>query len=193
MIGRWFMPSWCLVCGKGGKVLCDDCAQALHPRLRQIPHPVYSLARHVDLWRAFLLRAKYGGDRRLAKRMGQLFHLKMPSTADMKYVAVPPRRVKEKEGHLEVVAKVFARCRNLQYCQPFRWRREVRRQTSTVSEEQRLAFPIDAFECDFLHGGCVVIDDVLTTGATMRALHHSLFQSGCDSVMAFTFTEKSRF
>lgn len=185
-----FWPRWCLCCGAVGPLLCDRCADSFTALQRQDPS-CRSFCSHQGAGRALLLRAKYAPDPALARRLGRLMAQRLPYFG--RIVLWAPPHSKGEGTALAALAHAFAREAGLPVGPALRWRVTRDKQTSVNSERQREAFPFDAFECPSpLPAEVIVIDDVLTTGATMRALVAACRAAGAQKVCALTWSARPK-
>jgi ComF family protein len=142
---------------------------------------------------------KYGGWRvladPLAERMARLDHAQ-PSGASTALLPVPLARARERErgyNQSELLAKEISR----RWAIPA-WSGAIERRRHTPSQtaltpQQRLrnvagAFAIvAAFRARCRGANLILVDDVITTGATMNACAEAMFAAGARSVAYVTF------
>lgn len=187
-------PSWCLICGVSGPQLCDHCAQKICRKSERFDPHTLSLTLHQDLARELVLEAKYGDNYSLARRMGQLMaarlHIPFESAA---VLYVPPHRPGTHRA-LEQMAKAFAQAKHWPLGPRGRWRRPTSPQKSAANEIQRQNLPLDSLIFDeALPHRVVIIDDVVTTGATLRAAEEAARQRGAQEVICATFSAAYRY
>src|SRR3989338_1477659 len=177
------LPRRCVGCGKKGVSLCGECTDAL-PRAVAAPLDCEALFdyNHKVMRRA-VWRLKYRGDRTLAeifgKRMAEEFleeHTQMLSRlaygGRILLIPVPSTRKRYFErgyNQAELIVRALAQ-----------------RQTTLKDriEREKNVSDIIAVKDKHLTANriCVVVDDVITTGATMRACMGALKKSGARAV-----------
>ena len=186
-------PRICRHCGKptSGEELCADCwrGQSLLAGMRSVaPHlPPYQEAIHA---------LKYEGLRVLAEPLGEVmagYWRREPLPVSI-VVPVPLHKARLRQrGYNQslLLARAFARRIGLQVREDCLVRERNTRSQVGLSADERWANVSGAFRCTGreLHGESVLlIDDVLTTGATLEACAAALLQEDAKSVWAFTLT-----
>lgn len=185
-------PCWCLCCGLAGPSLCDDCAATLFEAQWRDAPPTASFAPHRGLARDLLLSAKYAPDLPLARRMGTLLAQRFPAPQGALVTWVPPH---DRGGgsSLAAMAQAYAGVCGCDLGPLARWRRPTPRQTSQATERGREALPKDSFVFEGpLTGTLVILDDVITTGATMAALRTAALAAGAVDVRGLTWTARAK-
>lgn len=215
-----FPPS-CGVCGTEGQFLCAACEadleRALPPRCsrcwRQSPgicpdclrtQAPLDGARSIFLFtggaQKLVYRLKYESLHALAEPMGELLasYLEQnPLPVDL-LAPVPLHRSRQRTrgfNQSELLGRVVARRSGLELdTGSLRRQRNTPQQTNTESRQERERNIRGAFSCGpALEGRRVLlIDDVLTTGATLRECALALSQVGAASAWALTFAFKPR-
>ena len=190
----WLVDSGCGRCGSkldsGGH--CRLC-QGLHPALEYVRSTTWFTGCVPDL----IHQLKYAGRRDIAPLLAELavaggIESSLPSRPDL-VVAVPlhwRRKIRRGFNQSGLLASEIARMTDF----PLAGRTVVRvRSTATqtrLSPEQRRENVAGAFDC---HGGSVagrtvlVVDDVMTTGATLGEVARSLVAAGARRVFAWSF------
>ena len=194
-------PRRCVICHKlvGPKAdrLCPACAAA-------VPEPISGARRgtHYRRWasafwyeddfRASILRFKFGGCRFYAQfygpwlanavtqRLGGDFDL-------LTYVAVSPlRRWRRGYDQSELLARALGKTLGMEPVSTLRKRSRVRPQSRTVGPEERQSNVRGAFRVRdpaVVKGKRILlVDDVLTTGATVSEASRVLLEAGAKSV-----------
>ena len=194
-------PRRCVVChklvGPDAERLCPDCAAA-------IPEPISGARRgsHYRRWaaalwyegdcRASILRFKFSGCRFYARyygpwlakaveeRLGRDFDL-------LTYVAVSPlRRWRRGYDQSELLAQAVGKALGMKPVSTLQKRSRVRPQSRTLGPEERQQNIRGAFRVrdpEAVRGKRILlIDDVLTTGATVSEASRVLLEAGAKSV-----------
>jgi len=143
---------------------------------------------------------KYDGWTRVAEEMAErMSHVSVPPDVKLERTAlvpVPLSRNRQRErgfNQSELIAAALAKFWRIPV-----WPGALSRQTSTRSQTQltpgeRLgnvagAFSVPAAQCAILRGAhLVLVDDVVTTGATLRASASALFAAGARTISYMTF------
>ena len=127
-----------------------------------------------------------------AKRLGEILADKVPYLDDavVTYVPTTPARVRERGfDQAMVMAKSVGANRHIPYVSTLKRRTEFHQVGST--RKARLEHMKDAFTVrnqKYIQGKTVLlVDDVLTTGATMESAARSLKMAGVDRVIALVF------
>ncbi len=204
------LPPTCPGCGREGKVLCDDCCAPLRRRLAEPPGSPLGLpavmppgllqlewcAMYSGPVRAALHALKYRGERRLAQPLGAVLAERWRRAGRggdlLTWVPVHPSRRRERGfDQAEELARVVARELSL----PVERCLERRLRTSALhglSRDERAGSTAGAFVAvpasrPWLQGCWVVIvDDILTTGATLAGCAAALAEGGAAAVSAMT-------
>lgn len=198
------LPAPCVGCGREGPPLCADCAPALDARLGaapgvpiglpgDIPEPLLQLewcAPFRGVTRDALHAIKYGGERRLAEPLGRAVARRWARVgigADLvTHVPVHADRARQRGyDQAACIARVAARELGLP-CLPV-----LRRARATIAQfdldrGDRAANVAGAFVADgpVRDRWVLLIDDVVTTGATLAACATALEAAGALGVSA---------
>jgi ComF family protein len=203
------LPATCAGCGQEGDALCRECRTALDVRLTaepgvpiglpaEIPAPLLQLewcSPFTGVTRRSLHSLKYGGERRLAPLMGAAVARRWAraGAAGEALVPVPasPDRVRER-GYDQAALIAVEAGRRLSL--PVVDALERSRATTAQFDLDRAArasnlegaFRVrDPAVADGLRGRwLVLVDDVVTTGATLAACATALLESGAAAVSA---------
>ena len=208
-------PAACAGCGREGAPLCEACARAVAARRgvpagvqmgmpSDVPLPLVQLewcAPFGAVVRTALHRLKYAGERRLALPLGAAAAARWREAAiggDL-LVHVPVharRRAARGYDQAELIARAAAAELQLPAVPA------LRRERATVPQfelgrERRAENVAAAFVLDDRHrdavAGCwvVLVDDVVTTGATLVACAEALLGGGAAAVSALTVARET--
>jgi ComF family protein len=189
-----FRPPWCARCGvplpRGG--LCRACRGVTSPLAG-----MRSVGPHVAPMREAVHALKYGGVRVLADPLAEMMAATwclspLPVTA---VVPVPlhPHRVRQR-GYNQAVLLARALVPHLGVPSHEEWLVRARDTRSQVglTRAERWANVDGAFRCTgpaaVAGQRVLLVDDVLTSGATLRAAAEALQAAGADAVWALTLT-----
>jgi predicted amidophosphoribosyltransferase len=186
------VPACCAGCGEPGAVLCLRCHHAMSEpkRVTRSPGPpVYALAAYEGSSRRAVIAYKERGRRELAACFGRLIAEALPGLPEADVVPAPSRPAAiRKRGfhHMELVAAhTGAAVRPVL--------RLDRRAKDSVGLDPagRAENLAGRLSCGPVRGARVIlIDDVITTGATVSACCGALEQAGAEvtAVVALTAT-----
>jgi ComF family protein len=204
------LPATCSGCRREGDALCHSCARALDARLElpggvpigmpvDLPAPLLQLewcAPFAGPVRAALHDLKYSGERRLARPLGLAVarrwrHVGVGATL---VVPVPVHADRERSRGYDqaaMIADVAAAALGFQCLRALERRRATKAQFE-LGREDRAANVEGAFEvrapATAALAACwvLLVDDVVTTGATLAACARSLEGAGAIGVSAIT-------
>ncbi|MFI6574407.1 ComF family protein [Nocardiopsis sp. NPDC050513] len=202
------LPQPCAACSAAPGPLCGDCRALLERRPRQCtPRPgcpsVWAAGPYAGIDRRVLLAFKEGGVDALAAPLGARLAAVYAATGwsgpDTLLVPVPGRGPPWRSGPVERLAAVcLERSADAGRVVPLlRYRRRARRQVG-LGRAERLANRRGAFVVDRgAVGGAgpfraVVVDDVLTTGATVAEAVRALRAAGVAVAGAVVVAERGR-
>lgn len=204
------MPPACVACGSEGEPLCERCALPLRRRLEEPPGLPFGLPGHLPdgvlqlEWcaaftgpvRAALHALKYDGIRRLAEPLGEALAERWKRVAAGGEVLVPvpihARRRRERGfDQAELLARSCGAALGLPVVAGLR-RREATEAQHSLGRNARLgnvraAFEVVAERRSAIRDRWVVlVDDVVTTGATLAGCAAALDEAGALAVSALT-------
>lgn len=157
------------------------------------PAIVWALGAFDHAWRSIVHQLKYRGDRALAGPIGSAMAGLLTGTvsADMLVIPVPTSEHKIRErgfGHSERIADRVAAGLSAAFDpRGLRFTRKVKDQTrlSGPHRVENLKGALMARDPDRIAGCSVlIVDDILTTGATLREAARALDEAGADQVRA---------
>ena len=203
-------PQSCPACGAVGVSFCEDCLAGTAERippfcvdcggLYGVPCcdgsiPCYALTQHDGLSREFLIRFKYRGARALGAAMGALMARSFEAPEADLIVPVPLHAGSRRPyNQSELIARAMSEIWGIPLdADCVRWRRGVGRQMGRGMHERR-AIPIDALHVrrDLEGATVVLVDDVYTTGGTLRSVRRALEQKGARVTCAYVWARRFR-
>ena len=196
--GHLLWPAACPLCGTLGVPACLECLlPLLTPPLPEDLGPVklWTGGPHEGILREFVLEMKYGGNRSLALVMGRaLGRIFPPPEADC-LVPVPLHRGSTRTWNQSAaLASGIAREWNLPVIDGLFWKEERSTQTA-LPEAQRRTMPADAlasYSGKLAGKRAVLVDDVATTGTTLRRAASALERGGARVDLAVTWTHSPK-
>lgn len=207
-------PEYCLSCKKVGEGrLCTNCRLRLSPTLSTAEENIFALFPYEDVIKKLLWELKYHSNARVAEIVAvyladslvelQAEHLSLyPKSGPAILVPVPIARSREfKRGFNQ--AESLARAVAQNYPESFvvdttlvRKIRSTKPQVTCASRAERLTNVVGAFEAhlsqELCHKQIIIIDDVTTTGATMREIVKVLREAGAHNVSALAVAHGSK-
>ena len=208
------LPPTCVGCRRDGTALCPECEARLNGRRGLPPGSPIGLPSHVPLplvaheWcvgyagmgRPAIHALKYGGERRLAEPLGRAMARRWREVAGagdlLVHVPVHASRLRERGyDQAELLAVAAGRDLGLPVVRALERRRATVRQ-SELDRTARADNLADAFAVrdaarDAVRGRWVVlVDDVMTTGATLSEAASVLMRAGTVAVSALTLARE---
>lgn len=195
MILEFLWPTHCAGCGSLGRDVCDRCTAALTtvPSLLRGVHagtpPLVAAGAYAGVLRAMILALKFRGTRNVGRYIGRALATKIVWPCDA-VVPVPlhAQRLRERGYNqaAEIARAIAARAR-LPLFERALLRVRATQPQSTLDLEQRRENVSGAFcagpQIDAIRGRRVLlVDDVVTTGATARACAATLDAAGARAI-----------
>jgi predicted amidophosphoribosyltransferase len=186
------LPRTCFGCGRAGATLCGTCLVA-DPRQ---PYPgVFAAAPYEGALRAALIAYKERGRRDLATPLATLLSVALAEFgSDVVLVPVPSSRKAAAARGGDHVLRIARRCRR-PVVQALSLRPGAR-DSAGLSTQQRRENRADAFRArpprtapHSAPRSAVLVDDIVTTGATLYAARHALSEVGWQVLGAATVAE----
>ncbi len=188
-------PVFCLGCGKEGERVCENCYKAIDTRGQSGHHHLAVTPYHEDLLIGKIVRGfKYDFEEDLSVVIEKLVkefvekHLDYFSNTDC-VVFVPLHKKRQAErgfNQSEFIAKAVCQTINKPMLKVLARGRNTKHQ-ARLSREERLVNVKDAFVVlRPLTGTILLVDDVYTTGSTMRECTDALLKAGADKVFGFS-------
>lgn len=209
LLSHLVWPTLCPVCGRLGRLVCDGCL-----RVRTLPlfclecgaaspcglhrdGPLcFSGSEYGETERAVVWAMKYKSGRSIARRMGRLLAEAAARPSADFLVPVPLHRGSGRGyNQAELIARGAEEVWNIPVRDVLAWRRELPRQAGKERASERV-LPGDAIAAaGVIRPGTTVflVDDVYTTGSTMRAARDALSRTGARVTGAMVWSRgKSR-
>jgi ComF family protein len=208
-------PAVCIGCGREGTALCVACGRALGARDGEppgisigmpsgVPLPLVQLewcAPYGGLVRDALHALKYSGERRLARPLGAAAAARWREAAiggdTLVHVPVhPSRRAARGYDQAELLARAAGASLGCPVVPALRRERATAPQYE-LGRDRRAANVAAAFGTDPAHRTSVagrwpvLVDDVVTTGATLVACAEALLAAGAVAVSALTIAREA--
>lgn len=166
--------------------LCDACGGD------EAPRAVAVTALLDAAWRDIVHALKYRGDRALAQPLGALMAQSLPERLSVDVVVpVPTEERKQRErgyGHAELLARCVASRRSLPVETVVLERIRRTKDQTRLSGRERETNLHGALrvrdKCDMRKQSVLLVDDVTTTGATLREASRALIEAGATSILA---------
>jgi len=154
-------------------------------RETRIPHLIY-LGEYFGPLRRTVSALKYAGSRDIAPRVAPLLAKRIPAWWQLEGVcAVPLHRKRQRQrgfNQSELIALEVAKIRGLPYLNALERVRSTRQQAKLHGLERQKNVQ-NAFKVTSSVGGNVLlVDDVFTTGATLRDCERALLEAGAKQV-----------
>ena len=203
---RLLFPPRCVLCGREGDLICEPCRRSFPPRLDPDAIPKLSGIRAARaVWpyegsvREVVRRYKYNGLRSLApvlaSEMAHVLREWSPAVDLIVNVPVHPARLRERGyDQSELFARELSRTMGIAAVPALVRLRETAVQARAMNAAQRSENVRGAFHVpdpeQIRRANVLLIDDVLTTGATLTEAARALRRAGARNVYAFTLAHE---
>jgi competence protein ComFC len=197
-------PKSCVGCNKTGSFFCDTCRQNTPKPYEQLEGWIHSLFRYRHKTvRDVIWLLKYRNGHAVAKDLAPYMYdeiielLTEKMTGDSKILLIPiPMTAKKKRARgfnqSEILAKEIWKQNKgfFTYTEALKKTRETTPQAKITNKAKRLQNMRGVFSCknkSLVAGRTVVlVDDITTTGATLKEARKALKQSGVKKIFAIT-------
>ena len=181
------LPQACLGCGAGVRRVCGSCRSALAATPSRVVHNGIELWRGPDFAGAVasvLRQLKSTGESDLVQLAGaelrRIAQAALAETAVDAIVLPPVRPAAKRQRGFDPIG-LLSKSAGLRVLRPFRFSTAVADQRSlrAAEREANLAEGLQLRRAIRLDGArCALLDDIVTTGATLRALERAVVQNG---------------
>jgi len=181
----------CVVCSEGAGPVCRICAAALQPGARSIVEGLHLCRSRTvldDRSRRVIAAFKYRRQRCLAGWLAEQMSDLVPSAADaITWVPATPERKRDRGyDQSQALAKALGRLTGVPVARLLKRSGTDRRQTG-LNRTERLAGPVLRSTRSSGAELVVVVDDVVTTGASLRAAAEQMAGVGTRRVVGVVF------
>ncbi len=200
----WFFPNKCLICGeysKANEFVCKDCLQIIEPIERRYNikmgkksvfmkvHAVYS---YEENYEKFLKRFKFGGKTAYSRKFAGLIYGTFIDFPFDKYdyiCYVPMNKTHEKArgyNQAKLLAKNLSKLSGVSLSDAL-IKHKYNNSQRTLKAKERIENVRGVYKCtDEVKGkNIILVDDIVTTGATICQCAKMLYMAGANSVTAF--------
>ena len=205
-------PVHCPVCGRLAVSFCGDCVSKAHkdtlpPFCSECggawnaeccysSAPCYAAAAHDGAARQLLLSLKYGNNRKLGAALGAAMSESFPQI-DADIIVPMPLHKKSRRAYnqTQLIAEKIAEQRGIPVeINALQWRSGGGHQTGKNARERgALSFSsFEASDAKIKGKSVILVDDVYTTGATVRTAQFALERAGAKIAAVFLWTRRLR-
>jgi predicted amidophosphoribosyltransferase len=192
-------PSRCLGCGQLGLEICSLCRKKWHPHIyrqwsQHLPNfPIYSAVTYSPIAGKVLLAAKENNliiaDQLIYKALGHSLTFALREIGGDFLIPIPSRRsVARSRGRQFIAALTYQLSADtgLPAYENLEHTRRVRDQSSLDAKSRFHNLDGSMKSLNFLSGKAIVIDDLVTTGATLQEAVRALRDRGIEVAAAVT-------
>ena len=196
-------PDSCLNCGKTGSILCNRCLKQIKPipgqsiHLKQPIEKVLCYTSYSGIMRKIITKFKFENKKRIAETianlMSEMIINRIPEFAKMSLLAVPLHASREKERSFNqalLLARNISKNLNIPCIENVLIRNRATNFMHKLNKKERMQNIKNAFtvvDKQAVSGkDIIIIDDIMTTGATLTAIAAELKKSGCNKVYGAT-------
>jgi len=192
-------PSRCLGCGQLGLEICSSCRKSWHPHIyrqwsQHLPtYPIYSAVTYSPIAGKVLLAAKENNlaiaDQLIYKALFYSLTFSLRENGGDFLVSIPSRKsVARTRGRqfISTLASQLSEETGLPAYENLEHTRRVRDQSSLDAKSRFDNLDGSMKSLNFLSGRAIVIDDLVTTGATLQEAVRALRNGGIEVAAAVT-------
>ena len=196
-------PPYCIGCGQLGSLLCQNCFEKINfyalpvfQTLSNKPptgdlYSVVSLAQYEGIIKKMILSLKYQHVKEVGKILARISYycVSWPPVDLITAVPLHPARQRERGyNQAEVIAQELSLLTGLPYQPLIKRVKNTRKLASLAHEAERKQQLKAAFTCLLpqVSQRVLVIDDVFTSGSTLKACAAVLEQAGCPEIHGLT-------
>jgi ComF family protein len=211
-------PHYCAICDVAGKPLCEACLNEFIEARKPTCHlcnlatdgtlfcvsclarkplaNAWSVSNYEQLLKSIIQQYKFEHRRCTFKPLAELLHQilpQFPSETLVTYVPTAPNRVRQRGfDHAKLIAKELARIRKLRLAAPLNRTNNSRQVGASRAERIKQAKSLFNVKNQAVEPlPYLLIDDVMTTGATIDAAANLLLQAGATRVYAAVVTNET--
>jgi ComF family protein len=181
-------PHYCKGCGRVGSTLCERCfSNIVKNTTHSASHDFYAVGRREDVLKTLIDDYKFASERASADVLARLLDAVLPpldpATVVVPIPTVPSHTRARGFAHAELIAKKLARRRRLDYASLL-GRRTTTTQHGLKSGRARFKAASRAFylKSRSVPANVLIVDDIKTTGATLKAARKILRAGGAENV-----------
>jgi predicted amidophosphoribosyltransferase len=192
-------PSRCLGCGQLGLEICSSCRKSWHPHIyrqwsQHLPtYPIYSAVTYSPIAGKVLLAAKENNlaiaDQLIYKVLSHSLTFSLREIGGDFLVAIPSRKSVARTRGRQFIATLASQLSaetGLPAFENLEHTRRVRDQSSLDAKSRFDNLDGAMKSLNFLSGRAIVIDDLVTTGATLQEAVRALRNGGIEVAAAVT-------
>ena len=194
----WPKGCQCLCCERlsYGKSLCTECQKNLNDlRLKHESGDLRSAWKYAGSAKALVTALKYNCNGDCAPVLAEgiadvIRHMPLPPDTILTWVTMPKKRMRDRGiDHGQELCRCVSRITGISMRQLLQRSAGSKTQRG-LNKEQRLQNLQSAFTCkEPISGAVLLVDDVLTTGTTIRVCTQALLEGGASHVYTVTATK----
>lgn len=204
-LNAWLAPAPCFGCGKGRHYVCEECRLELvaHPKpvtRTGVAVPIMTAMPYAGVARSAITTLKQHGNRRIARSLGAALlsvAFADPASTLADLLVMPPSRHSAYRRRGFHPIELVAHAAGLSVMNPFTVDRLALDQRSLSASQRQTnlagAFSLrSGWESTLVGKRVALVDDVVTTGATLAELTRAATEAGAEVVSAWVLTETVR-
>lgn len=193
----WPRGFQCLCCEKQsyGESLCADCRKSLEDlRLKDLNGDIRSAWKYAGCAKHLVSSLKFSCSADCAQVLAAgiadvISHMRLPADTTLTWVTMPEQRRRERGiDHGMELCRCVSQITGMEMRQLLQRAGKVKTQRGLNKVQRSINLNRSFSCCDRISGSVLVVDDVLTTGATICACREVLIAAGADHVYAVTAT-----